>query len=277
MHHKITIKVVVDNNAADGFMAEHGFSVWIDNGSDQILLDCGQGDALVHNLSLFGKSVADVSKLVISHGHYDHTGAIDKVLKSSKLLTVYAHTDIYEKRYSIHDGKPAKDISIKSEQRHLLQQFPTANKRLTNSPVEVSGQVFATGEIPRNTSYEDTGGPFYLDECKETPDLIYDDQSIYINTKNGAVLITGCCHSGIVNTMDYVTRVFNQNIHMVIGGLHLVNATDERINKTIDAFRQFGVEKLIPCHCTGEYAISRMQQELGNMIQPGYAGMQIDL
>lgn len=277
IEHPITIKIIVDNNAADGFVAEHGFSVYVDNGLDHIIFDCGQGSAFKSNIKKLDIDLSGVSKLVISHGHYDHTGAVKDILCASRNIKFYAHPDIFENRYSIHNGGDPKNISVNSTQLQSVKDLPEQKIILDIVPTKISNNVFITGEISRSNNFEDTGGPFYLDKEKNVADLIYDDQSLCIETTKGIVLITGCCHSGIVNTMDQVKNYFDQNIYMVIGGLHLIHANNERINKTINAFSQYGVEKIIPCHCTGENAVKLMQRNLGNVVEPGYAGMEIKL
>ncbi|THB70212.1 MAG: MBL fold metallo-hydrolase [Gammaproteobacteria bacterium] len=273
----ISLKIVVDNNASDGYLSEHGFSVLIDDGNQKILFDCGQGDAFKHNLAKFKVPLSQINKLILSHGHYDHTGSIDEIVSQSKAIDIYAHPDIFETRYSIHPGVEARDISIKQQQLEAIHSLPDEQKIISTDMVQVSEKVFITGEIPRNNTYEDTGGPFYLDKQKEAVDIIYDDQSVCMDTDKGLVILTGCCHSGIVNTMDHVKALFSKNIYMVIGGLHLVNATQERISRTIEVFGNFGVAKIVPCHCTGDNAIRLMQLEMGEMLQLGYAGMEINI
>ncbi len=273
----ITIKIIVDNNAADKFLSEHGFSVYIENGTDKIIFDCGQSDAFIPNIATAGIDLADINKLVVSHGHYDHTGAIRDILNSSNNIALFAHPDIFETRYSIHAGKDPRNISIKNSQVNSLNDLPENQKHFSNGPVQISDNIYLTGEIARNNDFEDTGGPFYLDTEQNVADIIYDDQSLCIETVNGVVLLTGCCHSGIVNTMDHIQNFLDRNIYMVIGGLHLNRASKSRLKKTIKAFNDFGVERIIPCHCTGEEAVKVMRKELGDIVEPGYAGMEIEL
>lgn len=273
----INIKVIVDNSAAEGFVAEHGYSVFIDNGSDKVIFDCGQNEAFTYNVSRAGIELDQITKLVISHGHYDHTGAVKDVLSAVTNIRLYAHPNIFITRYSLHEGCEPRDISIRENQRKLLNDLPKNQVQLSTSSLQVSERIYLTGEISRVNDFEDAGGPFFLDTEKRVADLLSDDQSLCIKTDKGIVIITGCCHSGIVNTMEHVKSHFSQSIYMVIGGLHLVNAPNERIEKTIDAFRQFGIDKIIPCHCTGDNAIKLMQSELGDIVVPGYAGMEIEL
>ncbi len=273
----LKITIVVDNEAADGFRSEHGLAISIATGNETIIFDSGQGEAFLDNLSRLGLSLNQITKLVLSHGHYDHTGAVKDIVDGADYLSVYAHPDFAKQRYSIHAGKEPKDISINGEQKDALEQLPKEQAFLAKEPLEITANVYTTGEIPRVNRYENTGGPFYLDANKSVKDLILDDQSVCIKTNLGIVVITGCCHSGIINTLDYVSQLFDENIHMVIGGLHLNSASDQRVKHTIDSFRKHNVKKIIPCHCTGIDVVNRLKRELGSLVTPGFAGMEIDL
>ncbi len=273
----LKITIVVDNEAADGFRSEHGLAISIATGNETIIFDSGQGEAFLDNLSRLGLSLNQITKLVLSHGHYDHTGAVKDIVDGSDSLLVYAHPDFSMQRFSIHTGKPPKNISIDYEQIEAIEKLAADLVFLLKEPIEIAENIFTTGEIPRVNRYEDTGGPFYLDAKKSAKDLILDDQSVCIKTSLGIVVITGCCHSGIINTLDYVSQLFDENIHMVIGGLHLNSASDQRVKHTIESFRKHNVKKIIPCHCTGIDVVNRLKRELGSLVTPGFAGMEIDL
>lgn len=271
------VSIVVDNEAAEGFKSEHGFSACIENDDETIIIDCGQGEIFLKNLSRLGLSLNQITKLVLSHGHYDHTGSIKDIVNGADSIMVYAHPDIVQQRFSIHAGKSPKNISISCDQKRAIEKLSQDQIFLSKQPMEIADNIFTTGEIPRINRLEDTGGPFYLDDKKLNKDLIFDDQSLCIKTDLGIVLITGCCHSGVINTLDYVSQLFDKNIYMVIGGLHLNAASDERVNQTIEAFRKYKVNKIVPCHCTGFEVVRRLQEELGSIVNPGFSGMRITL
>lgn len=271
------LSIVVDNEAAEGFIAEHGFSVCIENGDEKIIFDCGQSEAFLHNLSHLGLTLKQITKLILSHGHYDHSGSIKDIVTDADSVLLYAHPDVLLQRFSLHDGKPSKDISIKDVQKSAIKELPQDRVFLIKEPMEITENIFTTGEIPRINRLEDTGGPFYLDDKKSRKDLILDDQSICIKTESGIVLITGCCHSGIINTLNYVHQLFDQRVYMIIGGLHLSAASDERVTETISMLKKCNVKRIIPCHCTGAKVIQRLQRELGSKVTPGFSGMSVML
>ena len=123
---------------------------------------------------------------------------------------------------------------------------------VVDQPVAVVGGLSVTGPVPRSTDFEDTGGPFFLDEMCTQPDPLKDDQSVFFDTSKGTVVLLGCAHSGVINILQHIHRLTNTRpIHAVIGGMHLVNASPRRIERTIEELRKIGVERLAPAHCTG--------------------------
>ena len=132
----------------------------------------------------------------------------------------------------------------------------------TNQATEICDGMFVTGEIPRITDFEDTGGSFFLDEQLIEPDLLIDDQAAFIETSVGTVVILGCAHAGVINTLRYIHTLTNHRpIHTVIGGMHLRNASSERLDKTVLELRCFDVRRLILGHCTGPVALERLKKE----------------
>lgn len=123
----------------------------------------------------------------------------------------------------------------------------------------VAPGVFVTGEIPRHTAYEDTGGQFFLDPACSRPDPIPDDQAVYFDTAPGIVVLLGCAHAGVINTLDYVRQFSGRPIHAVIGGMHLVHATPARLSHTIAELKRIAPAIIAPAHCTGRLATAALQ------------------
>jgi 7,8-dihydropterin-6-yl-methyl-4-(beta-D-ribofuranosyl)aminobenzene 5'-phosphate synthase len=129
----------------------------------------------------------------------------------------------------------------------------------TQSPTEVAGGIFVTGEIPRRNDFEDTGGRFFLDAACTRPDPLVDDQALFFDTREGLVVVVGCGHAGVVNTLEYIQRIAGDRpIRAVIGGFHLLNANAERLDRTLDAFRRWNIQQISPGHCTGPAAVARL-------------------
>jgi 7,8-dihydropterin-6-yl-methyl-4-(beta-D-ribofuranosyl)aminobenzene 5'-phosphate synthase len=147
-----------------------------------------------------------------------------------------------------------------------------------NRPVALTNCIGITGPISRTNDFEDTGGPFFLDPEGRQADIIRDDVAMWLHTPAGLVICVGCCHSGLVNTLDYITaRTGEKRIAMIIGGLHLLHSSPERLAKTVAALGGFSIGRIVACHCSGEEAVRYLQQHLAVEVVWGQAGMVIDI
>jgi 7,8-dihydropterin-6-yl-methyl-4-(beta-D-ribofuranosyl)aminobenzene 5'-phosphate synthase len=271
-----TLKIVVDNHAAVDLVQEHGFSVWIEAGGQRILFDTGQGKALRPNTERTRNDPAHADVLVLSHGHYDHTGAIDYVLQQNPEIPVFAHTAVLSERYSIYPGKDSKDISMPSEQRLIVENLTDSHLSWVNEPMQIAPGVHLTGPIPRNHPLEDTGGPFFKNPEGTEPDPILDDMALWIETPQGLLVVCGCCHSGFINTITHIQQASGeQRIRGIVGGLHLKNASPERLEATTEALKIWNPDFMVPCHCTGEAAINHFKKYLTTDIRTGFAGFEL--
>ena len=272
-NHRLTITLVVDNQAGDGLLCEHGFAAWIDAGGQHVLFDTGQS-ALIANCQRLGLDPARADALVLSHGHYDHAGCVVDFLACNAGASVFFGPGFGETRFSCHPNQPVRDISIGDAVREALAALPENRRvRLTSSRY-LSPGLGISGPIPRETHFEDTGGPFFLDAEKHAADTISDEISLWLETPTGLVILTGCCHAGLVNTVQHIRRISgHERIRGIIGGLHLVNASAQRLDETCRFLADCAPDFIVPCHCTGEPATARLLAEFGaTRVQPGYAG-----
>jgi len=269
----VKITILVDNQATEGLVADHGLSMWIETENKRILFDTGQEGSLKNNARVLGIDLGQTDILVLSHGHFDHTGGVSQVLQRNRNTNVYCHPGIVHTRYSIRNGV-AKRIQIPLESMEAIYTLSSEQLHWVRQPAFLSDRIGVTGPIPRKTDFEDTGGPFYLDPQGEHPDPIEDDLALWIHTDNGLVVCVGCSHAGLVNTLHYIQSLnHGRRIRAVIGGFHLLNACPERLEQTIAALRLFEPDLVIPCHCTGELAVTLLRDSLGERISPGAAGM----
>ncbi len=270
---KLKITILVDNRAQDGLIPEHGFSLWIDTGPTRILFDTGQGPALVENAAKIGIDLGQTDILALSHGHYDHTGGIPHVLQASRKAKLFCHAGVVQPRYALRNGT-AKSIRIPKASMATINKLSEENLQWVSRARLISKDTGLTGPIPRETTYEDTGGPFFLDSEGRRADLIEDDLALWIRTSHGLVVCVGCCHAGIVNTLNHVFRVSGTNkLYALIGGFHLMNANKERLERTMAALRSFAPEMVIPSHCTGEKGTKILRDALGDRIVLGQSGI----
>ena len=238
--------ILVENHALPGLTAEHGLSLLVERNGEKLLFDTGAGKALEENCKTLNINALP-EYVFLSHGHNDHTGGIG-ILDDGK--TVFAAEGIGKKRFSCHPGKPVRDLSMPENRLTFVR---------ISAPAEILPGMFATGPIPR-LSGEDCGGPFFLDPEKKMPDTIADEQALLL--KEG-VLIQGCCHAGIINTLEHCRKSMPEiRIHTIIGGLHLLLADETRLKETADYLRESAVKRLYLLHCTGENAIAYLRDAL---------------
>ena len=270
MIQNLVITQLVENVAsAPGLLGEHGASLFIEADEQCLLLDTGQGLTLRQNAARLGIALERVTAVVLSHGHYDHTGGLDAVIEiTGGAVDLYLHPAALAPKFN-RDGRaigaPMTDLdALRSRVRQLI-----ANRE----PVEIRSGLWLSGEIPRRHALEDTGGPFYRDAACTEIDTLPDDQALIIDTPLGLVVVLGCGHSGLINTLDYVqTLVPGRPIHAVLGGTHLLRATAERLDFTVQALAGFEVDYLAPNHCTGLAAMCLLRQHFPRQFRESPAG-----
>ncbi len=140
----------------------------------------------------------------------------------------------------------------------------------------LADDVGITGPIPQETDFEDAGGNFFYDIEGTNPDPVSDDLAVWLQTSKGLCVLTGCCHSGLVNALQHIFSLTGQVlVHSVIGGFHFLNASFERMENTCDYLYDRNVNRIVPCHCTGEKAVEYFRSRFNDRVQPGTAGCNV--
>lgn len=266
---KIKIICLANNNVGMGgpLRGEHGASYLIDEDGKRILFDTGTSwDVLQHNLNKLDINLRDVANIVLSHGHYDHTGGLLGALSQMNRPCIIADPLLFSRKLSRNpETGEMRDIGLPHPRARVEE---LASLRLTVDPVEVLPGVTVTGRIPRVTDFEPTPAKMLIElDGKIEPDLLWDDRSIVMDLGEQLVLLCGCCHSGLVNTLMYVRKEFAKPVMAIIGGIHLFDAKPERIEKTIKALQNdFQADLMYFNHCTGLEATAELRSSLGERV-----------
>jgi 7,8-dihydropterin-6-yl-methyl-4-(beta-D-ribofuranosyl)aminobenzene 5'-phosphate synthase len=257
-----------------GVLAEWGLSILVETDDLKVLLDTCASISVPHNAPILGVDLSAIDKIVLSHGHYDHTGGLKEVLAKTGAVEVIAHPDIWAEKYA-RFGEREAYIGIPFSREEL--EGLGASFTLSKEPVWISDDIVTTGEIPMVTEYEEIDANMYVKEDGEfVPDPFWDDRALIIKTELGLVVILGCAHRGAINTLYHAREITGIDIlHTVIGGTHLMNASEERIMLTAAAFQELGVQRVGVSHCTGLPAAVLLAQQLGDAFFFNNAGTRI--
>ena len=282
-------------------LAEHGFSVLIqlEDAEKKILWDAGVSKmALIENIRRMKLDCASITKIALSHGHLDHYAAITNLLIEMDLLPEDKEWDASINAGDIEEWLESSRIPIIAHPAAFRERWwekddgtmvgpflpPPAQEWqavgaklvLSEDPYKLAPGCWTTGYISR-TSFEESGRSRklrYRSSSDFFPDDLEDDQAIVINVEGkGLIVLSGCAHSGIVNTVNHAKDLFKiDSIYAVIGGFHLARATDDEIDQTIDFIQNIEARLVIPSHCTGFRAISRFAQEIPDEFIEGVVG-----
>ena len=274
------VTVIMDNTVPNGakhsFLGEHGLSLFIETEKSRILLDAGQSSAVVNNLSLLGISPATLDMAILSHGHYDHAGGFYSVLQhAKKTIPFYAHPNIFTPRFSVAGGG-RKYVGIP----YTKDQLTTlgADWRFIDEPTMLAPDLWLSGPVPHVTEYEQGDVKLVVehDGC-DCQDGIVDDMALYHVNGSDMVVISGCTHSGLVNTVRHGFAVTGAT-RLVgwIGGTHLGPVGEDQQAETIDALAAWRPNFVAANHCTGFPMMSALREKFGSKFIAAFVGTVIE-
>ena len=260
---KLTLTVLCDNLAKAPLRPEHGLALWLQGPDLALLLDCGSGETLQHNAEQLAIPLAACQRVILSHGHYDHSGGLVAFWAQGGECPILAHPDALLPRYSHHPDKPVRGIGMPRALVARLSALAESQRQWRTKPEKLTAYLGTSGEIPRHDPYEDVGGPFFLDESGQTADRLQDDQALWLSTPRGLVILLGCCHAGLINTLQHLQRITGiQRVAGIIGGVHLLHAGEARLAHTLQFLRDCSPDFIWLGHCSGKAVMTRLRHEL---------------
>ncbi len=272
----IRLTVLAENTVyKQGLIAEHGLSLLIEVDGEKILFDTGQGMTLAHNMNELGIDPESIDSLVLSHSHYDHTSGVQWVLQNNSDLKVYLHSEALKPCFSKRNTL-IRDIGMPQNCKDEIE-IRKESVIWSDTPTTITPNVTLTGSIPRLIKNEMTD-TFYKDAGLTELNTIPDDQAMFIKTSKGLVVILGCNHSGLANTVSYIFSLVERNsIYALIGGMHLRYATSDQVTTNVLRLKELGVQILAPGHCTGFDSLCSLKTAFDQNFIPLSAGTVIEL
>ncbi|MCM0754484.1 MBL fold metallo-hydrolase [Desulfovibrio aminophilus] len=262
------LTVLVDNAGADGLASEWGLSMAVETGGGDLWLwDAGASAKFLCNARALGLDPSRARGLALSHGHYDHTGGIPALLDAGFSGPILVHPEANRPRYALHGGT-IETVGIPVP----LERFEPVNHARDLAP----DLTFVT-DIPRLPGLPQSIGGLCLDPGGRDQDTVPDDAFLLLQTADGPVAVLGCCHAGLENTLACLRERFGvRRLHGLVGGAHLYNADQKRLDGALTALRDCGLERLHLGHCTGEAAAAWLGERLGCRLEPLRPGLVLD-
>ncbi len=260
------ITVLIDNYVnLSGLKAEHGLSFLIEKDGKRILFDCGQSAQLIENSKKLGLDLEGLDFIVLSHGHYDHCGALLQIIKKNQGIPVYGHPDIFDKKYKnnryigIGDRKIYKDAGAR-----LL---------LSSKPIRIMQGVYTTGEVPRTSPEDNEEGFFKQVGSGYIKDEILDDISLILEEEEGNILLMGCAHSGILNILCKASELSEKDRFLLVsGGMHYFKRNGDYVQKMLKKIKNYNIDNIMPLHCSGVNHYHLFKKYFGKRLVYGSTG-----
>ncbi|HWQ19857.1 MAG TPA: MBL fold metallo-hydrolase [Methanotrichaceae archaeon] len=265
---KVRIVTLSENTASPvpRLLAEHGLSIYLEAEDYRLIFDTGQTMTATHNAGVLEIDLKGLP-IAISHGHFDHTGGLCSILDLTGPAMVFGHTGIFERRYALHQGK-LLDAGIPFTRSHL--EGLGAKFDLSTEPRQISDRIWLTGAIPRTTDFETPEPDLLIMDPERKVDPIIDDQALVVELDRGLLVVLGCAHSGLINTIEWAREITGQDrIAGIIGGTHLGFGDKKRpeglrVQKTVEALKAMDFGMIGVSHCTGLEVGARLSAEFGD-------------
>jgi len=281
----VKVTTLADNVVYDGrLLGQFGFSAHLEvrdrkGEKHSMVFDSGRvKSALLYNIKALKLDLSQLECIALSHGHHDHTATtVELIKKSKRRVKVIVHPSIFYPRFVVEKGKRRHYGIPRGERKDDILK---AGGQLveTTEPVELFPGVLTSGEIRRVTLFEKiTWKNWALIDGKQVKDKVPEDQALFINLeRRGVLVMSGCAHAGIVNTLQAASDVTKTRLYGFIGGTHLIDPKESRLKETLDRLKEFDLQLMSPSHCTGHKSIAAINQAFPEAFVLNYTGRVID-
>lgn len=270
---RLEAAVIVDDEANPGLQASHGLALHIRAGGLDLLFDAGPGLEVVNNAARLGVELGRVKLIVLSHGHYDHTGGLLYALKKMNgRIPVIADPAIFQAKLSF---KPALTYIGPPFTLHELEEAGGVPIFVTE-PTPLSREAMVTGRIERRLDEPSNKGLYVVKDGRLVADEVVDDRALVVKVGGKAAVFTGCAHSGVLNVVDEALRLSKaSSIAILAGGLHLFNVSSRKAAEVAKRLERMNVERVAPCHCTGQRGLAELRKVFSERCTPLKAGSRL--
>lgn len=269
------IKVLIDNLANNDLVGEWGLSFWIEYNGHQILLDTGSGENFAGNASKLGVNLEEIEYGVLSHAHYDHADGMPVFFEKNKKASFYLRKGSGENCYGKKNRFFYKYIGIKKGTLDAYKdriEYVEGDYQLTDGVYLIPHKTVKLEKIAKKAEL------FIKDNGRMFPDDFAHEQTLVFDTPKGLVVLNSCSHGGPDNIIAEVAATFpDKEICAYLGGFHLYKSSEEDVKALAERVKETGIKKIITGHCTGEEAFRILKEELGDVVEQMYSGMEIEI
>ncbi|MGH4125401.1 MAG: MBL fold metallo-hydrolase [Clostridium sp.] len=263
----LKITTLIENNPDDNniLLSEHGLSLYIETDGMKILFDTGQSGNFIENAEKLKIDLSKLDYVVLSHGHYDHTGGfrkfVDKNYNSYKLIV---GKSFFNSKYKFVEKDNYKYIGNSFDKEYIHQNNMVV-KYIKEDIFYITENVMMFSDFKRNNDFEQLNKIFRIKQDEDyAVDNFSDEIALVVKHEKGLMVMVGCSHVGIVNILETIIERTGLQIYGVVGGTHLVEANEQRLKTTMNYFKEKNIHILGMSHCTGKYAIEKIKHEFRN-------------
>lgn len=257
----VKITTLIENSAkSDIYYSEHGLSLLVEANGVRVLYDTGSSSLFLKNAKTLDADLNNVDALVLSHGHYDHTGGVDAIVAHHlHPKKIYLGKHFFDLRYTKkRDG--LKEIGATFDE-NTLNSIGSTVVEVEDEPVSLGKGLWAVSGFKTTYPVEElSAGMMKLEGGMMKKDTFQDEVVLVVETEKELAVISGCSHIGILSIVHRVSELFNRPVTMFVGGTHLVDSDDERIQYTCEQLKEEGITRLGACHCNGERAATYFEE-----------------